>query len=61
MRKITKGRKFEQGEFWLTRNIKNKENNKKRIKKEKNCLKKVKKYIENETNETRYFVERDRN
>ena len=26
MRKITKGKKFEQGEFLLTRNIKNKEN-----------------------------------
>ena len=28
MRKIEKGKKFEQGGFLLTRNIKNKENNK---------------------------------
>ena len=28
MRKITKGKKFEQGEFLLTRNFKNKENQK---------------------------------
>ena len=62
MRKITKGKKFEQGEFLLTRNFKNKENQKrgekgigyqKKMKKKKNK--------ENETSETRYFVERDRN
>ena len=54
-----KGKKCGQGELLLTRNINKKEN---KFQGEKGiCFEKFEKNKENETSETRYFVERDRN